>query len=150
MANVIFLHNIKGVAQIGDVKKVADGYARNYLFPRNLAVLATAAELKKVGQLKAKRQAETEREAETSRAMATKLEGFVLNIERIASEEGTLYDGLDQTEISHFLKKNGFGVDPEFVLMEEHIKKIGEYEVDLDLGHEVNAKLKVNITKQAE
>jgi len=41
-------------------------------------------------------------------------------------------------------------VDPEFVLMEEHIKKIGEYEVDLDLGHEVKAKLKVNITKQAE
>ncbi|OGN19418.1 MAG: 50S ribosomal protein L9 [Candidatus Yanofskybacteria bacterium RIFCSPLOWO2_02_FULL_45_10] len=150
MAKVIFLHNIKGIAQSGDIKSVADGYARNFLFPRSLATLATPASLKKVDELKARRMLEAKREEETANLMAEKLKDFVLTIEHAASEEGTLYDGIDQTEIAYHLKKAGFGIEPEAVLLEEHIKRLGEATVQLDLGYNIKVELKLNITKLAD
>lgn len=150
MAQVIFLQNIKGVAQIGDVKKVADGYARNFLFPRKMAVLATPQTLKTVEQLKQKRMATLEKDQATTRALAETLAKFVLTVERAANEEDTLYDGLDITEISGYLKKNQFGIEPEQVLLKESIKKIGEYAVELDLGFEIKAHLKISVKRREE
>src|SRR3989344_3463544 len=150
MAQVIFLQNIKGMAQIGDVKKVADGYARNFLFPRKLAVLATPQTLKSVEQLKKKRMVALEKDQATTRALATTLEKFVLTVERAANDEETLYDGLDIAEISAYLKKNQFGIEPEQVLLKEPIKKIGEYAVELSLGFEVKAHLKIIVKRNEE
>ncbi|MDO8495820.1 MAG: 50S ribosomal protein L9 [bacterium] len=147
MANVIFLQNIKGVAQIGDVKKVADGYARNFLFPRKLAVLATEAALRTVESLKEKRLIALEKDKETTRSLAEKLQEFTLKIERAASEEGTLYDGLDAAEVSSYLKKNQFNLEPETVLLQEPIKKVGEYSVEVDLGYEIKTTLKIEVKK---
>lgn len=148
MASVIFLQNIKGVAQIGDVKKMADGYARNFLFPRKMAILATPQALKTVEQLKQKRMAALEKDKATTQALAETLEKFILTVERAANEEDTLYDGLDIAEISSYLKKNQFGIEPEQVLLKEPIKKIGEYEVELNLGFEIKTRLKIIIKRR--
>jgi large subunit ribosomal protein L9 len=147
MAQVIFLQNIRGVAQIGDVKKVADGYARNFLLPRKLAVLATEEALKTVKVLKQKRLAALEKDKDTALALVEKLKEFTLRIERTASAEGTLYDGLDATEVSSYLKKNHLGLEPEAVLLQEPIKKIGEYAVEVDLGFDVKTTLKIEVKK---
>lgn len=150
MARVIFLQNIKGVALVGDVKNVADGYARNFLLPRKLAVLATPQTLKQAEVLKQKRALAIEQEKEAAKIMAEKLKDFVLNIERVANEEGTLYDGVDGAEISRYLKKAGFNLEPESVLLKEPIKKVGEHETEIELDKDLKAALKITITKQAE
>ena len=150
MASVIFLQNIKGVAQIGDVKKVADGYARNYLLPRKLAVLSTESSLKNVETLKQKRLEALEKDKEATKALADKLREFTLEIVRSASEEGTLYDGLDAVEISAYLKKQHFGIDPESILLKEHIKKVGQHEVEVDLGFDVKTTLRIEVKKLEE
>lgn len=148
MARMVFLQNIKNVAQVGDVKNVADGYARNFLLPRGLAVLATREALKKVEQLKQKRLMAIEKDKETTKQLAEKLQSFTLIIGRVVNEEGTLYDGVDTVEISSALKKEGFVIEPESILLNEPIKKVGSYETEVDLGYEIKAKLKIEVKKE--
>ena len=150
MARVIFLQNIKNVAQIGDVKNVADGYARNFLLPRKLAVLATEIALKAVEDLKQKRLLVVEKDKETTHQLAEKLQSFTLAIERITNEEGTLYDGVSAVEISSALKKEGFAIEPESILLKEPAKKVGSYETEVDLGYDVKTNLKFEVKKETE
>ncbi len=150
VAQVIFLQNIKNVAQVGDLKTVADGYARNFLLPRKLAVLATPSAMKTVESLKQKRLMAIDKDKETVAQMAEKFKTFVLEIGRIASEEGTLYDGLGASEISSYLKKQGFNIEPEAIPMKESIKKLGAHEAEIDLGYDTKATLKIDVKKQAE
>lgn len=150
MAKVIFLQNIRNVAQIGDIKNVADGYARNFLLPRRLAVLATENALKMAEQLKQKRALEAQKEEGMIAQLMEKLGSFTLEIERAASEEGTLYDGLDTAEISAQLKKQNLFIEPEQVIMEAPLKKIGSHEVGIEFSKDKKVALKVNIKKLSE
>ena len=150
MARVVFLQNIKNVAQIGDVKNVAAGYARNFLLPKKLAVLASKQTMKIIEALKQKRFLAIEKDKETTKQTAEKLKDFVLEIERITNEEGGLYDGLGAAEISSYLKKQGFGIEPEAILMEQAIKKVGSFEIEINLEYDVKITLKVEVKKQAE
>ena len=150
MARVIFLQNIRNVAQIGDIKEVADGYARNFLLPRKLAVLANDGNLKMAEQLKQKRVLEAQKEEAMVAELMEKLANDTLTIERTASEEGTLYDGLDAAEISGQLKKERFFIEPEQVNMEAPLKKVGEHQVEIEFGKNKKVALKVEIKKLAE
>ena len=150
MAKVIFLQNIRNVAQIGDIKDVADGYARNFLLPRKLAVLSTANTLKMAEQLKQKRALEAQKEEGIINQLMEKLSSYTLEIERAASEEGTLYDGLDAAEISAQLKKEHFPIEPEQIIMEAALKKIGSHEVMIEFSKDKKATLKVEIKNLAE
>src|SRR3989344_2524659 len=150
MARVIFLQNIRNVAQIGDVREVADGYARNFLLPRKLAVLATANTLKIAEQLKQKRALEAQKEEGVIKQLMEKLSGFTLEVERAASEEGTLYDGLDAAEISGPLKKQNFFIEPEQIILEAALKKIGSHEIQIELSKDKKVTLKVEIKKLEE
>ena len=150
MAKVIFLQNIRNVAQIGDIKNVADGYARNFLLPRRLATLATDNNINMAEQLKKKRALIAQKEEETVEQLLTKLKDYHLEIERAASEEGTLYDGLGAAEISASLKKNSFDIEPEQVILEASIKKIGPHEVEISFGKNKKITLKIDIKKQAD
>lgn len=150
MAKVIFLQNIRNVAQIGDIKDVADGYARNFLLPRRLAVLATENALKMADQLKQKRALEAQKEEVAIGQLIEKLSAHTLEIERAASEEGTLYDGLDAAEISAQLKKQNFFIEPEQIILEASLKKIGSHEVVVEFSKDKKITLKVEIKKLAE
>lgn len=150
MARVIFLQNIRNVAQIGDVKEVADGYARNFLLPRKLAVLATDKSLKMAEQLKQKRELEAQKEESLIAELMEKLDSFTLEAERAANEDGTLYDGLDSVEISGQLKKNGYAIEPEQVILEAPLKKIGSHQAEVKFGKNQKVTLKVEIKKLAE
>ena len=150
MAKVIFLQNIRNVAQIGDIKEVADGYARNFLLPRKLAVLATDNTLKVAEQLKGKRVLEAQKEENMIAGLIEKLTNYTLSIERAANEDGTLYDGLDPAEISGYLKKEHFLIEPEQVILEAPLKKTGAHEVEIEFGKNKKATLKIEIKKLAE
>jgi large subunit ribosomal protein L9 len=140
---VIFLQNVKGTAQMGDIKDVADGYARNFLIPRNLAKLATAETLKEAEILKKKRESENLTNKENAAELAKTLEGFVLEVVGDANEEGHLYGSVNTKRIAEELARNKIEIKEDFINLAKPIKAIGEYEVELELHPEVKAKIKV-------
>lgn len=147
---VIFLDNVKGVAQIGDVKNVADGYARNFLLPRKLAHSATPDMMKRVETLKAKREKQYETDKEGALELAKKLEGIVVEIKEDANEEGHLYGSVNEKKIAAALKEQGINLKEEYINLPHHLKTVGEHEVELELHSEVKTKIKVVVsgTKQ--
>src|SRR3989344_8082783 len=96
---VILLQNIKGFGQIGDVKNVSDGYARNFLLPRNLAKSANEGSLKEVESLKAKRVIMVETEKKNALEAVEKLKDLVIELTRKASKAGKLFAGIDKEDL---------------------------------------------------
>lgn len=141
---VILLNNIKGFGQIGDVKNVSDGYARNFLLPRKMAKPATENSLKEVEGLKKKLSAMQEIEKENALKIAGQLKDSVVEITRKASKTGKLFDGIDTEDLAKEIKKvSGVELNEEMIRLEEHIKNVGEHLVDLELLPEVKTQIKI-------
>lgn len=144
---VIFIEDVEGVGHIGEVKNVADGYARNYLFPRKLAVPATPAALKQVearAQAAAKRQAKLD---EHARAQAAKLEGKTLTVPARVGEQGRLYGSVTAADIAAAIAEV-LG-QPEFdrhqIELEQPLREVGEYEVPVRLSRNVRTTVTVAV-----
>ncbi|HHX63855.1 MAG TPA: 50S ribosomal protein L9 [Chloroflexi bacterium] len=140
---VLLIKDVKNVGQAGDVRRVADGYARNYLIPRGLAVPATQAARKQVADRLA---AEARREAaerEAAEAQAEKLQGIEIVFQVKAGEAGRLYGSITNNDIAERLAELGYDLDKRRVLLEEPIKEIGRTEVDVRLHSEVKASVTV-------
>lgn len=146
MQKVIFLQNIKGVAQIGDIKNVADGYARNFLFVKNLARPATANAEKQAESLKKKKEAENASAKVRGLALIEKLKDFTLEIKGDANEQGHLYGSINENIISKELRNNGFDVPANAINLGQHIKSIGEQEVEIELHPEVKIKIRILVS----
>jgi len=144
---VIFLQNIKGVGQIGDVKEVSDGYGRNYLLPRKLAKQATSVSLKEAELLKKKLAQTLELEHTQAAEMGEKLKDTVLELTEKASASGTLFAAVGRKEIIGKLKETtGYEVGEDAVRIPEHaIKTTGEHTVELQLASEVTVPLMVRV-----
>ncbi len=147
---VIFLQNIRGVGQIGDVSNVADGYARNFLLPRGLAKPATQASVKEIEALQAKREIVIGQERERAQEAAAKLADVVIELTGKANEQGTLFAAVGPKEVAERLKKDtGIVVEPDMIAIDEHhLKTLGEHTVTVNLGHDVNAPVKVVISEE--
>lgn len=143
---IIFLQNIKGVAQIGDIMNVADGYARNFLLPRKLAQPATADAEKQAESLKSKREKQYETSKEEALELVKKLENLTLELSEDANDEGHLYGSVNEKKIVAALKGRGITIKEENVNLPQHLKTVGEHEVELELHPEVKSKIKVLIT----
>ncbi|MBI2063015.1 MAG: 50S ribosomal protein L9 [Candidatus Yanofskybacteria bacterium] len=143
---VIFLQNIKGVAQIGDIKNVADGYARNFLFIKNLAKPATADAEKQAEILKSKREKQYETGKEGALEFAKKLEGLTIEIQEDANEEGHLYGSVNEKKILAAVKEKGINLKEENINLPQHLKMLGEHEVEIELHPEVKSKIKILIS----
>ena len=146
---VILLENIKGVGKKDDIINANDGYARNFLFPKNKAVEANATNLAK---LKAKQNSENhKKEVEKSEAekLKEKLENISLRIEVKAGENGKIFGGVTANEVSDELKKQkNIDIDKKKILLKETIKTVGIFNVDVKLYEGVIGKIKVNIIAQ--
>lgn len=143
---VILLENIKGVGKKDDIINANDGYARNFLFPKNKAVEANATNLAK---LKAKQNSENhKKEVEKSEAekIKEKLEKISLRIEVKAGENGKIFGGVTAKEVSDELKKQkNIDIDKKKILLKETIKTVGIFNVDVKLYEGVIGKIKANI-----
>lgn len=126
---IILIENIKGLGQIGDIKEVKNGYARNFLIPKKFAILATEKNLKKLEEIKREKELKTIEEAKKMEEVAKKLRNLRITIEVKADEKGNLYAGINSKKISEELRKRGIEVDPEYILLNEPIKKLGVYNV---------------------
>lgn len=146
---VILLDNIKGVGKKDEVINASDGYARNFLFPKKLAVEANNENMNK---LKAKKQSEQYKkdiEKENAQKIAQKLDTINLNIKVKAGENGKIFGGVTSKEISEELKKQyKIDVDKKKIVLNENIKNIGSFDINIRLYEGVIGKLKVKVISE--
>jgi len=142
---VVFLQNVEGSGRTGEIKEVADGFARNFLLPRRLAAPATPDSIKRAEALaaaEARRQAELDEEA---RSLAEKLAVPIVITVR-AGEQGRLYGSVTAADIAEEASKlAGEEVDRHLLVLEEPIKEVGIYEIPLRLTHNVEATVMVEV-----
>lgn len=143
---VIFLQNIKGVARIGDIKNVNDGYARNYLLPKRIARTADATAEKQAETLVKMRDIESNERKERGLKLAQELAGMTLEIHDDANDQGHLYGGIDAKRIVKELHNKKINISEEYINLPHHLKTTGEHEVEIEFHPEVKAKLKVIVT----
>lgn len=146
---VILKQDIKGVGKKDQVINAADGYARNYLFPKDLAV---EADTKNMANLKAKNDSisyKKEMDLEEAKQIAKKIEGLILKIKVKAGENGKIFGGVSTKEIAEGLKKEyQIEVDKKKIQIGETIKNLGITIVDIKLNEGVICKLKVDVISQ--
>ena len=141
---VLFAKDVKNVAKAGEIKEVADGYARNFLIPHGLAVPATEGEMKKRKEVEAA-QAKKEAKAETeAKSLAQELSAITVTIKARVGEQNRLYGSITAADVAEALEKQtGHTVDRRRVELEEPIKRTGSYEVAIHLGRDLAPKIKV-------
>ncbi|HEX2480834.1 MAG TPA: 50S ribosomal protein L9 [Methylomirabilota bacterium] len=142
---VILMTDVPALGQRGETRDVANGYARNFLLPRKLAVPATPANLKNVEHLKRQRAREEERALETAKATAERIEGLTLAVTARASEDGRLYGSVSPQDVVEFLERHKISVEKRRVAMDEPIKAVGDYKVPVRLHGDVTAALTVTV-----
>ena len=146
---VVFLQDVTNVAAAGEVKEVASGYARNYLLPKNLAVVATKVELGKVEQ---RHQAEARREArleEESEAVAQVLRETTVTLKVRAGEGERIYGSVTSADIATEIKKStGHEIDKRKIDLEEPIRELGSHQVPIKLTRNVSASITVVVEQE--
>lgn len=143
---VILLKDVKGLGKEGDLVNVKDGYARNFLFPRNLAIEATPANLAKWEEDRKRENIQKQKEQNQALELKKKIEGLTVNIKAKGGTGGRLFGSITSNDIAEALnKEHKIDVDKRKIEMKENIKNIGITEVDVRVYAEITAKLKVNV-----
>ncbi len=145
---VVLVKDLEGYGVFGDVINVKDGFARNYLIPRGIALPATEANLRHVQSILAQRARKLQREKEKALELAKKLEGLMLEIHRQVGEKGKLFGSITSQEIAQALKEKGFEVERKKVMLKNPIKEVGIYTITLKLHPEVSVDIKVHVKPQ--
>jgi large subunit ribosomal protein L9 len=144
---VILQENIDTLGHIGDIVKVAPGYARNYLLPKKLALLATTGNAKALEHAKRQLEYKKNKMLEQMKGIAAKIEGLSLVLNHQAGEGDKLFGSVTNMELAEQLAAQGIEIDRKKILLAEPIKQLGEYSVAVKLHPEVVANLKVVVAK---
>ena len=145
---VILREHVDNLGRRGEIVKVADGYARNYLLPRKLALKATEGNRKHVERERRIVEARESEEKGQASAIAARLASVDITITRRVGETDALYGSVTSGDIAEFLKGKGFEIDRRKLILPEPIKTIGEHDVPLKLHREVTVPLKVKVVKE--
>ena len=144
---VILLEEMKGIGGKGATVQVKPGFARNYLLPRKLAILAGSKGATLYKELERQRDVRDAKYMEAARAEAAKLEGVEINIPAQANEEDTLFGSVTNADVAEALAKAGHVVDKRKIELEEHIKQLGRYDVPVHIHAGVTATIKVWVVR---
>ncbi|MBP3411833.1 MAG: 50S ribosomal protein L9 [Oscillospiraceae bacterium] len=143
---VILLQDVKGKGKKGQMLEVSDGYARNYMLPRKLAVEATADSINTMRMTDKANQEKRQKEREEAFATSNKLKAITVVVKAKGGGAGRLFGSITTQEIADALQKNhGITLDKRKIVLNETIKTVGTYTVKCKLGYEINADLKVKI-----
>jgi large subunit ribosomal protein L9 len=146
---VILRKDVKGLGKTDDLVEVSDGYARNYLLPKGLAVEANAANISLMNAKKKSEEMKNERELEKARKLAERIREVELVISARAGENGKLFGAITGKDIAEKLKsKFNIDVDKKKINLPEAIKSLGTYEVEIKLLSNIHPKLKVNVVEE--
>jgi large subunit ribosomal protein L9 len=146
---VILKEDVVNLGHRGDVVKVADGYGRNFLLPRKLALQATLANKAVIEQMKSAAARRSASEKIQADELATKLEPVVLTFTRKSGEAGHLFGSVTSADIASELAAKGFEVDRRKIVLNEPLKSVGEFNVAIKLHREVTAHVKVKVLAEA-
>ncbi len=139
---VVLLQSVKNLGERGDIKEVSDGYARNFLFPKNLAKVATDKAILEIEKIKMKEIMKEEKDLVRTEKLAEKLEGEEFMIKAKINPKGKLYGGVGPIEIAQALNKKRFKVTKEQIKINP-IKEIGDHDVIVNLSHGLEARIRV-------
>jgi large subunit ribosomal protein L9 len=145
---VILRDHVENVGKRGDVVKVADGFARNYLLPRKLALEATEANKHWIARERKIAEAREAEERVAAEAVADRLVALDLQISRKVGDNDTLYGSVTNADIADLLKQKGFDVDRRKILLPDPIRALGESHVPVKLHRDVTAQLKITVVKE--
>jgi large subunit ribosomal protein L9 len=146
--NVLLREDIENLGGRGEVVKVRAGYARNYLLPRGLALLATKGNVKQVDAEKNALLKKTATEKATADLQAEQMKDISLTFERKAGDEGTLFGSVTSMDIAEALKAKGYEIDRKKITLKEPIKITGEYTVPVTLHREVTLEVPVFVVPE--
>jgi large subunit ribosomal protein L9 len=146
---VILRDHVDHVGKRGDVVKVADGYARNYLLPRNLALPATDANKNWIARERKISEAREGEERGAAEALAERLVALDLQVGRKVGDNDALYGSVTNSDIAELLKEKGFDIDRRKILLPDPLRALGEANVPVKLHRDVTAQLKITVVKQS-
>lgn len=148
MIEVILRRDIPKLGKAGDIVRVKDGFARNYLIPKGLAILANQ---KNIRALESERKiilAKAERERKKAQSLAEKLKGLTITLYRRVVEEGRLYGSVSAVDIAKVLEERGYSIDRRQVELEEPIKTVGNFEVNIRVAPDLVVPIKVEVIEE--
>lgn len=147
---VVLREDVVNLGEMGDVVRVRDGYARNYLLPQGLVVVANKKNLKALEHEKRMIGQHKEQLIKQAQGMSDQLAGVTLDFAVKVGEEGKLFGSVTNQDIERALKAQGFAVERRKILLDEPIKMVGEYEVPVKLGPEVTPSIKIRVVSETE
>ena len=142
---VILLQDIKSLGKKFDIKKVADGYARNFLFPKKLVIAATAETISQTEKEREVRVQKGKEGLKKAEQIAGKFKNLVLKIKSKTTKDGKLFGSISNQEIVDVLKKKKFEISSDKIEIKEPIKKVGKHFVKINLASGIQAKIMVEV-----
>jgi len=146
---IILLQNVKNLGKKGELKNVSDGYARNFLFAKKLAEVATKEAIVRVESLQKKEKIAELENLEKTKKLSAELKGKLIEIKAKGKEKGKLFGSISAKDVAKKLSEAGFDISEKAIIMPAHIKEIGEYEIKISLAQEVETKIKLKVSKEA-
>lgn len=147
---VIFLKNVKGVANEGDIKEVKEGYAKNFLFKQKLALEATPANLKAHEEKLESIKEEEKLKVKEAESLAERLKTVKLEFNQKSGETGRLYGAVTSQEIADELEKNGIHIDKKMIDLKEPIKTAGTHAIKINIYKDIKSQITVNVNAVTE
>jgi len=145
---VVLKDDIKNVGKVGQIVDVADGYARNYLVPRGLAVEANIKNLKSLEHEKKIIQEKAKRIKNSSQTLSDKISTMTLVIKAKAGDEGKLFGAVTSMDIAELLKNEGIEMDKKKISLDEPIKRLGSYSVNIKIHPEISTHLNIQVVEE--
>jgi len=148
--NIILTEKVNSLGKLGDVVKVKDGYARNYLLPQGKAIRATKDNLENFNKEKSKREADNENNKKVAQKLSESLKDLSIVILRPASETGQLYGSVNTRNIADSISKKDFSIMHKQVILEKPVKELGIQKINISLHPEVMVSINLNVARTME
>ena len=147
---VLLREDVDDLGSRGEIVRVRSGYARNYLLPRNLAVEATAGNVKGIEAERAALLKKEAKERSTAEAQSQQMTSLVLEFKRKAGEQGALYGSVTSMDVAEALQERGYEIDRHRIHLREPLKRLGDFTVSVRLHREVTIDLQVKVLPEGE
>lgn len=147
---VVLQKDVKDLGKVGEILKVKEGFARNYLFPKKVAVLATEKKVKEFEHLKRVAELKKAKAVDERKVLITKLNGLVLDFKVQASETEKLFGSISNIDLSKELSKKGFDIDKSDISILEPIKVLGQHKAKIILGDEPSLQTEITVSVERQ
>lgn len=145
---VLLTQTLDRIGIVGEVIEVSEGFARNFLLPKKLAIQPTEGNIKRLEADKVAYEKKLRELREQKEALLAKLEGYELTVVRNANEEGHLFGSVSRRDIAEELQKAGFNVEPDDVRLDDPLRRVDTFMVPVALAHDLRTEIKVWVTRE--